>query len=84
MTESKCPTLQGLALFLKAAYNHRDDRPATKGDLEALATAELDFVQRLITRHRVSCPLCRFNESLLSLGPRSGSNVIPIDRGRVH
>ena len=84
MKESKCPTLEGLALFLNTAYNHMDDRPANKADIDALATAEFDFMHQLITRHRFSCPLCRFNESVLSLGPRSGSNVIPIDRGRVH
>ena len=84
MKESRCPTLEGLALFLNTAYNHRDDRRATKGDIETLATAELDFVHQLITRHRISCPLCRFNESVVSLGPRSCSNVIPIDRARVH
>ena len=84
MTESRCPSLQGLALFLNTAYNHRDDRPVNRADIEALATAELDFVHQLITRHRISCPLCRFNESVLSLWPWSGSNVIPIDSVRVH
>jgi hypothetical protein len=84
MTESRCPSLQGLALFLNTAYNHRDDRPPNKADIDALATAELDFVNQLITRHRISCPLCRFNESVLSMWPWSGPNVIPIDGGRVH
>ena len=83
MTESRCPSPRS-PLFLNAAYHHRDDRPATKGDIEAFITAELDFVHRLITRHRMSCPLCRFNESVLSLGPRTGPSVIPIDRAQVH
>ena len=84
MTETRCPSLQGLALFLSTANNHRDDRPANGADIEALTTAEFDLVHQLITRHRISCPLCRFNESVLSLWPWSGSNVIPIDSVRVH
>jgi len=84
MTEAKCPSLQGLALFLNTANNHRDDGPANGADIEALTTAELDFVLQLIARHRISCPLCRFNESVLSLWPWSGSNVIPIDSVLVH
>jgi len=84
MTESKCPSLEGLALFLNTAYNHRDDRPVNGADIEVLATPELDFVHQLITRHRISCPLCRFNESVLNLWPWSGSNVIPIDSVQVH
>ena len=37
MTESRCPSLQGLALFLNTAYNHRDDRPVNGADIEVLA-----------------------------------------------
>jgi hypothetical protein len=82
--EPACPSLQGIALFLNTANNHMDDRPANAADIEALTTDELDFVHQLITRHLISCPVCRFNESMLSLGPWSGSNVIPIDGVRVH
>jgi len=84
MTESKCPSLQGLDLFLNTASNRRDDGPANGADMEALTMAELDFVLRFITRHRISCPLCRFNESVLSLWPWSGSNAIPIDSVLIH
>jgi hypothetical protein len=54
-------------------------------DDQVLAKAERDLfrVHQLITRHRNSCPLCRFNEALHGVQGRyndSGSNVVSINQ----
>jgi hypothetical protein len=85
MTESMCPSLRRLALFLRTAYRLRDDRLVGMKDDQVLAKAERDLlrVHQLITRHRNSCPLCRFNEASHGLPGRyndSRSNVVSIDQ----
>jgi hypothetical protein len=85
MTESRCPSLRRLALFLRTAYRLRDDRLVGMKDDQVLAKAERDLlrVHQLITRHRNSCPLCRFNEASHGLPGRyydSRSNVVSINQ----
>jgi hypothetical protein len=85
MTESMCPSLRRLALFLLTAYRLRDDRLVSRKDNEVLAKAERDLlrVHQLITRHRNSCRICRFNEALHGLPRRyndSRTDVVSINQ----
>jgi hypothetical protein len=85
MTESMCPSLRRLALFLRTAYRLRDDRLVSREDDQVLGKAERNIlrVHQLITRHRNSCPLCKFNEALHGLPRRyndSPSNVVSISQ----
>jgi hypothetical protein len=77
MTESMCPSLRRLALLLRTAYHLRDDRLVSRKDDHVLAKAERDLfrVHQLITRHRNSCQLCRFNEALHGLPKRYNDSV---------
>jgi hypothetical protein len=85
MAESMCPSLRRLASFLRIAYRIRDDRLVSSKDDRVLAKAERDLfrLHQLITRHRNSCPLCRFNEASHGLPGRyndSRSNVVSINQ----
>jgi hypothetical protein len=85
MAESMCPSLRRLASFLRTAYRLREDCVVNRKDDQLLAGAERDLfrVHQLITRHRNSCPLCRFNEALHGLPTRyddSRSNVVSINQ----
>jgi hypothetical protein len=84
MAESMCPSLRRLASFLRTAYRIRDDRLLSRKDDQVLAKAERDLfrVHQLITRHRNSCTLCRFNEALHGLPGYndSRSNVVSINQ----
>ena len=85
MAESMCPSLRRLASFLRIAYRIRDDRLVSRKDDQVLAKAERDLfrLHQLITRHRTSCPLCRFNEALHGLPGRyndSRTDVVSINQ----
>jgi hypothetical protein len=85
MTESRCPSLCRLALFLRNAYRLRDDRLVGMKDDQVLAEAERDLlrVHQLITRHRNSCRICQFNEALHGLPRRyndSRTDVVSINQ----
>jgi hypothetical protein len=75
MTALMCPSLHRLGLLLRTAYRLRDDSIAGKRDGKVLAQAERNLlrVHVLIFRHRLSCPYCKFNDSLRA-GPDNRGN----------
>jgi hypothetical protein len=86
MAESMCPSLRRLASFLRTAYRIRDDRLVSRKDDQVLAKAERDLfrVHQLITRHRNSCALCRFNEALHGLPGYNDSRSKLVSINQVH
>ncbi len=85
MADFMCPSLGRLGMLLRAAYLRRDICTADNKDIRAIHEAELKLrrIHNLITRHRSSCPRCRFDEGLKRIPPKNDkpkSEVIPISR----
>jgi hypothetical protein len=82
MADFMCPSLGRLGMLLKAAYRRRDICTADNKDIRE-AELNLRRIHNLITRHRSSCPRCRFDEGLKRIPPKNDnpkSEVIPISR----
>ena len=84
MRDSRCPSLQRLALLLREMYSLRT-KAQSERVLHPLFLAERDLsrVNRLINRHRDLCPQCKFNDEQRKFPrqePVRGPKVVAIDR----
>ena len=72
MADFICSSLGRLGTLLQAAYDRRERCLARSEDMEAIRDAELILgrIHNLITRHRSSCPICRFHETVKPIPPR--------------
>ena len=72
MADFICSSLGRLGTLLQAAYDRRERCLALSKDMEAIREAELILgrIHNLITRHRSSCPICRFHETVKPIPPR--------------
>ncbi len=85
LLRSTCPSLNRLAELMQGVYRVRELMIANPSARVALLSVQIDLlrVQKLITRHRATCPHCKLNEPLRglpSVETRLRSKVVPIDR----